>query len=208
MEENIPLPAVLAPDSRQKRLAFVAALIVPLPFIAIIPFGQTELPRIDPYIPVVDTVMLINDSIAAALLFGQFSVVRSPSLLALAGGFLLTAFLVIPHALTFPGAFAPDGLLGAGLQTTPWINEFWFLGLPCAVIAYALLKRLDRTKPVPRRAVPLAILATVVAALLATCAILWLTTRGADLLPPIMSDPIRPRLAWHFLPLVALNVIA
>ena len=45
-----------------------------------------------------------------------------------------TAFLVIPHALTFPGVFAPDGLLGAGLQTTPWLNEFWFLGLPSAVI--------------------------------------------------------------------------
>jgi signal transduction histidine kinase len=208
MEEELILPATLAPDRRQKRLVIIVALLVPIPFIAIIPFGRLQLPAVDAYIPVVDTVMLINDAIAATLLLAQFSISRAPSLLALACGFLLTAFLVIPHALTFPGAFAPDGLLGAGLQTTPWINEFWFLGLPCAVIAYALLKRLDRTKPVPRRAVPLAILATVVAALLATCAILWLTTQGADLLPPIMSDPIHPRLAWHFLPLVALNVIA
>src|SRR5215475_3501678 len=161
MEENILLPAVLAPDSRQKRLAFIAALVVPLPFIAIIPFGRIELPRIDSYIPVVDTVMLINDSIAATLLFAQFSVLRSPSLLALAGGFLLTALLVIPHALTFPGAFAPGGLLGAGLQTTPWLNEFWFLGLPFAVIAYALLKRYDRTAPIPRAAVPFSIVLVV-----------------------------------------------
>src|SRR5262249_27312570 len=160
----ILLPAVLAPDARQKRLALIAALLVPVPFIAIIPFGQNELPRIDSYIPVIDTVMLINDSIAATLLFAQFSVLRAPSLLALAGGFLLTALLVIPHALSFPGAFAPEGLLGSGLQTTPWLNEFWFLGLPAAVIAYALLKRYDRTHPVPRRAVPLSICTAVVAA--------------------------------------------
>src|SRR5215831_14983794 len=179
MEERVVLPAILAPDRRQERLALMVALLLPVPFIAIIPFGQIELPQVEPYIPVVDTVMLINDSIAAALLFAQFSIVRSPSLLALAGGFLLTAFLVIPHALTFPGAFAPNGLLGAGLQTTAWINEFWFFGLPSAVIAYALLKPLDATKPIPRRAVPLSIIGTVIAALVVTCAVLWLTTYGA-----------------------------
>jgi Membrane-associated sensor, integral membrane domain len=124
MQEQLILPAILTPDRRQKRLTLIIALLVPVPFIAIIPFGQVQLPPVESYIPVVDTVMLINDSVAATLLLAQFSITRSPSLLALAGGFLLTAFLVIPHALTFPGAFAPDGLLGAGLQTTPWLNEF------------------------------------------------------------------------------------
>jgi signal transduction histidine kinase len=205
MEEQLLLPASLIPDRRQKRLALIVALLVPVPFIAIIPIGQVQLPRVDSYIPVVDTVMLVNDSIAAVLLFAQFSIMRSPSLLALAGGFLLTAFLVIPHALTFPGAFAPNGLLGAGLQTTPWLNEFWFLGLPSAVIAYALLKR---AKPIPRSAIRLAIFTTVMAALVVTCALLWLTTNGAEFLPAIMSDPVHPQLAWHFLPLVVLNIIA
>jgi signal transduction histidine kinase len=208
MDENLLLPAVLPPDSKQKRLALVAALLVPVPFIAIIPFGQTELPRVDSYIPVVDTVMLINDLIAATLLFAQFSVVRAPSLLALAGGFLLTALLVIPHALTFPGAFAPEGLLGAGLQTTAWLNQFWFMGLPAAVISYALLKRYDRTKPLLRRVVPLSIIVTVLGVIGLTYALLWLTTDGADLLPAIMADPIRPSLGWHFVPLVVLSAIA
>jgi hypothetical protein len=156
MEERLILPVTLPPDSQQTRLALIVALLVPVPFIAIIPIGQIQLPRIDSYIPVVDTVMLINDSIAATLLFAQFSIMRSPSLLALASGFLLTAFLVIPHALSFPGAFAPNGLFGAGLQTTPWLNEFWFLGLPFAVIAYVLLKRADSAKPIARSAIPFA----------------------------------------------------
>src|SRR5215472_13714763 len=205
MEEQLIFPATLPPDDKQKRLALIVALLLPVPFIAIIPIGQIQLHRVDSYIPVVDTVMLINDSIAAALLFAQFSIVRSPSLLALAGGFLLTAFLVIPHALTFPDAFSPNGLLGAGLQTTPWLNEFWFLVLPIAVIAYVALKR---AKPVPSRRVRFAIITTVMGAIAVTGGLLWLTTSGIALLPPIMSDPVHPQLAWHFLPLVIFDLIA
>ena len=116
MQEQVILPAILTPDRRQKRLTLIVALLVPVPFIAIIPFGQVQLPQVDAYIPVVDTVMLINESIAATLLLAQFSITRSPSMLALAGGFLLTAFLVIPHALTFPGAFAPDACSAPGCR--------------------------------------------------------------------------------------------
>jgi signal transduction histidine kinase len=208
MEENLDFLAAIAPDRRRQRRVLLVALLVPVPFIAILPFGQIALPPIDAYIPVVNTVMLINDSIAATLLLAQFSVVRAPSLLALAAGFLLTAFLVIPHALTFPGAFAPEGLLGAGLQTTAWLNEFWFLGIPIAVIACALLKPYDATRPIPRRLVPFSIIATVAAVFALTCGLVWLSTAGADLLPPIMADPIQPRLAWHFLPIVVLSAIA
>ena len=82
MEEQLIFPATLPPDDKQKRLALIVALLLPVPFIAIIPIGQIQLPRIDSYIPVVDTVMFINDSIAATLLFAQFSIMRSPSLLA------------------------------------------------------------------------------------------------------------------------------
>jgi signal transduction histidine kinase len=163
------------------------------------------LPRVDSYVPVVDTVMLINDAIAATLLFAQFSILRSPSLLALAGGFLFTALLVIPHALTFPGAFATNGLIGAGLQTTPWINEFWFLGLPCAVIAYALLRRCDGEGPIQRGSVRPAIFATIIGIFTLACALVWLSTADSGVLPAIMSDRVHPQLAWHFLPLVILS---
>jgi hypothetical protein len=208
MEEQLILPATLPPDSRQKRLALAVALLLPVLFFAIIPIGQIQLPRVDSYIPVVDTVMFINDSIAATLLFAQFSIMRSPSLLALAGGFVFTAFLVIPHALSFPGAFTPSGLLGARLQTTAWLNEFWFLGLPSAVIAYVLLKRADGGRQMPRGAIGFSILITVLAAFVVTCALVWLTTEGVEFLPAIMADAVHPELTWHFLPLVALNIIA
>jgi signal transduction histidine kinase len=208
MEQEPTLPAIVPADRGQQRAALIAALLVAVPFIAIAPFGEIPLPRIDSYIPVVDTVMLINDSIAATLLFAQFSILRAPSLLALAGGFLFTALLVIPHALTFPGAFAAGGLLGAGLQTPPWINEFWFLGLPLAVIAYVLLRRFDSTKPIPLHAVRVAVGATIAGVFALTWALVWLSTAAVGLLPPIMSDRVHPEIAWHFLPIVTLSGIA
>ena len=56
----------------------------------------------------------------------------------LANGYLFTALIAIPYALTFPGSFAPKGLLGAGYQTAGWLYLFWHCGLPVAIIAYAL----------------------------------------------------------------------
>ena len=41
-----------------------------------------------------------------------FLIYNSRALLALASGYLFTALIVIPHVLTFPGAFSPTGLLG------------------------------------------------------------------------------------------------
>ncbi len=205
MDEALTLPVTVPADGSQKRAAFIAALLVAVPFIAIVPFGEIQLPRFNSYIPVVDTVMLISDSIATTLLLAQFFILRSPSLLALAGGFLYTALLVIPHALTFPGAFAANGLLGSGLQTTPWINEFWFLGLPSAVIAYALLRRHNGAELIPPSAVRFAVVATIVGVFALMCAVVWLSTADAQLLPAIMRDRVHPRLSWHFLPIVFFN---
>jgi signal transduction histidine kinase len=58
----------------------------------------------------------------------------------LPAGNLFTALIVIPHALSFPGAFSPTGLLGAGLQTTAWLYILWHLGFPTALLIYASLK--------------------------------------------------------------------
>jgi hypothetical protein len=174
MDEQLIVPAILPAGSGQKRLALVVALLVPVPFIAIVLIGQLQLPRVDSFIPVVDTAILINDSITATLLLALFTTTRLRSLLALAAGFLFTAFLIVPHALTLPGAFAPNGLLGARLQTSAWLNEFWHLGLPSAVIAYALLKRADGANSKPRHAKRFAIFAMVGSAFALTCTLLWL----------------------------------
>lgn len=60
---------------------------------------------------------------------------RSRALLVLAAGYLFSALMAIAHALSFPGLFAPGGLLGAGGQTTAWLYFLWHGGFPLFVIA-------------------------------------------------------------------------
>jgi signal transduction histidine kinase len=92
------------------------------------------------FVPFLNATILVTDLITAVLLFTLFSISRSRALLVLAGGYLFTALIVIPHALTFPGAFLPRGLLGAGPQTAAWLYIFWHLGFPTSLLLYVWLK--------------------------------------------------------------------
>ncbi|MGC2415530.1 MAG: MASE4 domain-containing protein [Stellaceae bacterium] len=90
------------------------------------------------FIPAYESALLINDLITAIMLFGQFGILRSRALLVLAGGYLFSGLMAVPHALTFPGVFSPAGLLGAGPQTAAWLYISWHMIFPLVVITYAL----------------------------------------------------------------------
>ena len=63
--------------------------------------------------------------VTAGLLFSQYVLLRDRSLLVLGCGYLFTAAMIVPHALTFPGLFAPAGLLGAGAKVwNPSTNAY------------------------------------------------------------------------------------
>ena len=110
--------SMLPADRRERRRALAVVLISSLAFLALAPFARVPLPRVDAFIPSYQSALAINDLITAVLLFGQFATLRSRALLVLASGYLFTALMAVTHALTFPGLFAPTGLLGAGAQTT------------------------------------------------------------------------------------------
>jgi hypothetical protein len=137
----------LSPGPAQKRLALavVLALLVAFFFTAG-PLSTIQLPRIDAFVPAYAMAMFVNDAITAVLLFAQFSILRSRALLIIASGYLFTALIIIPWLLTFPGVFAPGGLLGAGLQSTNWLYILWHGGFPTFVMGYALLKDADPAK--------------------------------------------------------------
>src|SRR3954468_14063088 len=151
MERLVPGPgghefvlSNLPPSTAQRRLALCVVLVLLVGFvIAAGPLSSVPLTRIDAFIPVYGTAIFVNDLITAALLFAQFSVLRSRALLALANGYLLTALIAIPWTLTFPGVFAPGGLLGAGLQSTVWLYVVSHAGYALFVITYSLLKHAD-----------------------------------------------------------------
>jgi len=170
-------------DRRQRRVAGAVAIASAVVFLAALPFAKQPLTPVWAFIPAYQSALALNDLITAVLLFGQFAILRSRGLLLLASGYLFAAFMAALHALSFPGLFAPGGLLGAGPQTTAWLYMFWHAGFPLLVIAYAL----DGTQLESGRRPAGALIAwSVAAAAGAAGALTVLATAGQDVLPPIM----------------------
>ena len=124
---------------RDRRLAMIVVILSALGFAVVAPFAAVRLPPAPAFVASYQSALAINDLITAVLLFAQFALLRSRALLLLASGYLFTAAIAVVHALTFPGLFAPAGLLGAGPQTTVWLYMFWHGGFPLLVLGYALL---------------------------------------------------------------------
>jgi signal transduction histidine kinase len=172
--------------SHQRAIVFAVASILLVAFAITVPFAHVQLPNFVSFNPSVESVVFVNDLVTAILLFTQYAITRSRAVLALAIGYLYTALIVVPHILSFPGAFT--GLLGAGSQTSAWLYYFWSAGLPTAVIVYALLTDADRTSRVPARSAQFIISWSVVLVAALVSGITWLTTAGDWLLPILVSD--------------------
>jgi polar amino acid transport system substrate-binding protein len=131
--------ATLPATTQQRRRTFAVVAVLFAAFFAVAPFAKVRLPEGDGFIPFVQAVIVVTDLTTAVLLFTQFSLLRTRALLALANIYLFTALIVFVHTLTFPRAFAPQGLLVVSQQTTGWLFLIWHVSFPAAVIAYVLL---------------------------------------------------------------------
>ena len=181
----------LPPTRRQTRAAIAIVVIVLVAFAVVVPFSGKQAVALNAFFPSLDAIVLVTDLITAVLLYAQFSISRSRSLLILASGYFFTALIVIPHALTFSGAFSPTGLFGAGLQTGSWLFIFWHIGFAAALLGYALSKDMTRGRLAAETAVVREIGWSAVAVVALVGGITWLTTGGEALLPPIILDASR-----------------
>jgi len=206
---SAPWLSDLPPTAFQTRSALAVAAGVFVAFIAIAPFSGTPLGALNIFFPLLDAFVFVIDLVTAVLLFSQFAISGSRPLLALANGYLFTAFIVVPHALTFTGAFSPTGLLGANIQTGSWLFIFWHIGFALALLAYAMLA-INRAHPIsPGRALS-AIRWSVAGAIALTCGLTWLATAGTYLLPPIILDNSRlsPLVVYPIWLTIAITVAA
>jgi signal transduction histidine kinase len=105
--------------------------------------------------------------------------------LLLAGGYLFTALILVPHILTFPGAFAPSGLLRAGSQSAAWLYIFWHFGFSGSVIAYVYL---EDTKIADQASASQAIFRTVMITVGLVCVLTWGVTGDTQFLPSLFRD--------------------
>jgi signal transduction histidine kinase len=174
------------PDRRQVWFCVAVVGVLYLASLPVLAVGGVRLPEIGPFVPTVDAIMLVGEAVTAAFLYSQASVFRSRALAILASGYVYTALLLIPHALSFPGAFAPKGLFGDGVNSPAWFAILRYPAFALVVILYARLKpaappaQPETERPAPNIGAHMAaaILLAAAAALLA----------GSGLLPPLMSD--------------------
>jgi signal transduction histidine kinase len=211
-EEQQFLLSNLSPGPAQKRVALLVVLGIFIVFAVLTGniFAGIEPVRIDAFIPAYATAMFVNDSITAILLFAQFSILRSRALLVIANGYLFTALILIPWSLTFPGMFAPNGLIG-GLQSTSALYLCWHAGFVLFVIAYTLSKDMDPRKENWRGAVGSAIAVSVASTAVIVAAVALVSTVGEPLWPHVATSSSRFSPLWPYYvgaPIATLCIVA
>ena len=180
------------PPTRGQTRWVAAVAVCQLTALALLaPFAGMPLGQMNGFIPAVEGVVFVTDLVTSVLLFSQFATHRLNALLVLACGYLLSALIIIPHALSFPGAFSPVGLPGGGLQTTPWLYFFWHLPFAMALLGYGVMRN-DKSEPGSARGSSLAVIVRSVALVLAlVCALVLVATAGKDYLPALLADSVR-----------------
>src|SRR4051794_11900269 len=200
-EEEFLVLSNLPPSRTQLRLGVIVAILIAIPAIVISAGGlqSVKLPAIDALIPLYGMAMFVTDLITSVLLFTQFSIVRSRALLVIANGYFWTAVIVIPWLLSFPGVFAPHGLLGENSsEVTVWLYTLWHAGFPIFVIAYALLKDAEHSKRVWRGSVGVALLLSVAVTAAVICAATYFLVTHQPILPLFMADSLNFTVLWNY----------
>ena len=162
-EQDFPLVVASMPATGQHRM--VAAGIVLLLIVAaavIAPFASIQVARVDAFIPVLQTVLCVVEFITAILLFAQFSIQPQPALLALASGYIFSGSFAFLQTLSFPGGYAPAGLIGDGPNTPAWLYVLWHTTFPAAILVYALTKDAIGVSKLPVRSTKASITITLV----------------------------------------------
>jgi signal transduction histidine kinase len=201
----------LSPSVAQRRFALGVVLVLLVVFVIVAgPLSGLPLRRVDAFIPAYGTAIFVIDSITAALLFAQFSILRSHALLALANGYFLTALVAIPWTLTFPGVLAREGGLGGGLQSTVWLYVLSHVGFVLFAIVYTLLKDADPMESLSPRSIRARVLTTIGSVTALVCFATVFVTAGHALLPRIMLDTAQVSYLWYYAvgPMAGLFVVA
>ena len=184
-DRNIFL-STLPASKGERRLALIVVGISFVLFALAVPYAGVPLTPVPAFVASYQSALAVNDIVTAVLLYSQFGVLRTRALLLLATGYLFTAAAAFAHALSFPGLFAPAGLLGGGSQTTVWLYMIWHGVFPLLVLGYAVSKDRDGG-PLVQLSSSRAILSSVAAVTIAMVAFTWLVTGKHDVLPILLS---------------------
>lgn len=192
-EGAIPQDDLLLYIRRASRTQVNSCLIVAgllfCAFLIILPYAARPLPHFASFIPALNSALLFCDAVTATFLLSQAFILRSHALVVLALGYVFAGLIIVAHALTFPGALAPWGLLNADLNTAAWLYFWWHCGLPIAAIVYAILRR-STDNDVTDRSVAKLFAGGLAGVVIAASLLTLLSARADMLLPVIMTDAV------------------
>ena len=184
-QDEASFVSTVRPTRRQRNVALAAVGVSLLVFALAAPFAKTPLAPHPAFLPLYQSALVVFDLVTSVLLFGQYRMLRTRALLFLASGYVFSGVMATAHALSFPGLFAPDGLIGAGSQTTAWLYFLWHAGFALFILAYAMSDMGRISWPaIPRATL---ILGAVAGAGIAAAVPIVVATAFADTLPEIMS---------------------
>lgn len=185
-EEELDAPLVFAnlpAAGRQKATAVSVAALLVVAAVAIAPFASIQLGRVDAFIPVLQTALSIADLMTAALVFAQYSIQPQRALLAVASGYTFSGSFAFLQTLTFPGGYAPAGLIGDGSNSASWMYVLWHIFFPGSILVYTFLKDTITSGSPSGNSIKANIITTL-ASVIATIAILtWIVTTKTEYLP-------------------------
>lgn len=140
-DEDPPLVVALLPYTRRHRRMAVGLVAGMLAVSALLtPIVNLQIGRLDSFLPVVQTVMSAADLLTATLLFAQYSVQPRRALLFAASGYIFAGSFAFLQTLSFPGSYAPNGLIGDVYNTPAWFFVLWYTTFPVSILLYALFK--------------------------------------------------------------------
>jgi len=194
--QDFPVVIANTPASAaERRLALALVILLFIIFVMVAPFASVPLPRIDPFIPVIQTVVCVAELVTAILLFAQYAIQPQLGLLALASGYSFSGLFAFLQTLAFPGAYAPAGLIGDPLSSAPYLFCLWHIALPAAVLVYA---RDTGQGASLGKSTRITIGITLASVLAVTAALTWAVTGGAEYLPAMFVDATRQAPITHY----------
>jgi signal transduction histidine kinase len=189
--QDFPLIIATMPaTARQRAIAVGIIILLTVAAAAIAPFASIQLPQVNAFIPVLQTVVSVADLVTATLLFAQFSIQPQRALLALASGYIFSSSFAFLQTLAFPGAYAPAGLIGDA-NTAAWMFVLWHTTFPTAILAYALSKDVTGVATLPSRSTMTSIVTTVVCVLAVIAGLTWIVTAKTEYLPSFYTTDVR-----------------
>lgn len=178
----------LKTNKTQRKFVFIIASILCLITLLSTPFVQVQLPQINAYQPAIYSTVICFELITAYILYSQFVVSGSISVIFLSASYLFSSGMNLAYLLTFPGVFSQNGMFHAGLQTSPWLYLILHLGFPLFILMYLIFDGKFIELKLSKSKIKLISILMLISILFIVFGLLFITTYFHDFLPIVLKN--------------------